>query len=106
MILGTFKLASEIQEVIVRGTELLFHQQGLVTSVEGLKLSKKGVEKEFPDLMGKEDWRKEAINRLKEHIKNMKTEEERMNYVKEELIKQGYTALFWQKAGWRPTKFK
>lgn len=106
MILLTFRFAGEIQEIIIKGNELLFHHQGIVTSVEGLKLDKKGVMKEFPDLEGKDDWRLEAIRRLKEHIKKMNTEEERMEYVKEELKKQGYEPLFFQKAGWRPQHFR
>lgn len=106
MILGTFQLANQIQEVIVRGNELLFSENGMITSVEGLKISKSGVIKEFPDLTDKDDWRKQAIERLKNHIKTMNTEEKRMDYVKDELKKQGYKPLFWQKSGWRPQKFK
>lgn len=106
MILGTFQLASEIQEVIVRGNELLFAQNGMITTIEGLKLSKSGVVKEFPDLETSDEWRKEAITRLKNHIKQMKTETEAMEYVKEELKKQGYTPLFMQRAGFRPERFK
>ena len=53
-----------------------------------------------------EDWRKEAINRLKEHIKKMNSEMEAMNYIKDELTKQGYTALFLQRAGFRPQRFR
>ena len=30
---------------------------------------------------------------------------EAMNYIKDELTKQGYTALFLQRAGFRPQKF-
>ena len=78
----------------------------LFTSIKGIKLDKKGVVKEFPDLEEKDNWRVEAINRLKEHIKKMKTEKERMEYVKEELKKQGYEPLFYQEAGFRPKKFK
>ena len=106
MLLLTFRLASEIQEVVIKGNELYFSQNGVITSIEGLRLSQKGVVKEFPDLEGKEEWKKEAINRFKEHMKKLETEEKKMNYIKEELTKQGYTALFYQKAGHRPQKFK
>jgi hypothetical protein len=99
-------MGSEVQEIIVRGNELLFSQNGMITSVDGLKFSKDGVLKEFPDLTDKEDWRKEAINRLKEHIKKMNSEMEAMNYIKDELTKQGYTALFLQRAGFRPQRFR
>lgn len=106
MLMGTFRFGSENHEVVVRGTDLFFHKDGIMTSIEGLKLSQTGVIKEFPDLEGKDDWRKQAIERLKEHIKKMKTEEKRMEYVKEELKRQGYEPLFKQRAGFRPEKFK
>lgn len=106
MILGTFKLGSDIQEVIIRGNELMFTQDGIITTIEGIKLDKSGVLREFPDLKGKEDWRKLAIKRFKEHIKKMPNEMEAMTYVKNELIKQGYSPLFYQRAGHRPKKFQ
>ena len=105
-ILGTFRIASDIQEVIIKGNELYFAQNGIITSPDGVKMDKSGVIREFPDLENNEEWRKIAIERLKTHIKNMKTEMDAMNYVKDELTKQGYTALFMQRAGFRPEKFK
>lgn len=103
--MGTFSLGSEIQEVIIKGNELYFAQNGMITSPEGIRLDKTGVTREFPDLKDSDEWRQEAIKRLKNHIKKMRTETEAMNYVKDELTKQGYTALFWHKAGHRPQKF-
>jgi hypothetical protein len=106
VILGTFSLANQITEIIVRGNELLFHEGGMITSVDGIRFSKAGVLKEFPDLKDNEDWKKQAIIRLKEHIKKMNSEMEAMNYVKDELTKQGYTPLFMQRAGFRPAKWQ
>lgn len=108
MIKATFRFGGENQEVIVKGNELLFFDigSGMMTTLEGLKLSKQGVFKEFPDLKNNEEWKKEAIKRLKNKMKEFKTEIEKMNYVKDELIKFGYEPLFYQKAGHRPIKFK
>jgi hypothetical protein len=78
---------------------------GMITSVEGLRLSKAGVLKEHPDLKDNPDWKKIAINRLKDHVKSFKNEMNKLNYVKDELNKFGYDALFYQRAGFRPKKF-
>ena len=108
MIKLTLRLGGENQEVIIRGNELLFFDigSGMMTTIEGLKLSKVGSIKEFPDLKEDDDWKKKTIKRLKQKMKTFKTEIEKMNYVKEELIKQGYEPLFYQRGGFRPTKFK
>ncbi len=107
MLKGTFRLGGENQEVIVRGNELLFFDiaSGMMTTLEGLKLSKNGSIKEFPDLKDDEDWKKKTINRLKEKMKTFNTELEKMEYVKGELIKHGYEPMFYQRAGYRPKKF-
>ena len=108
MIKGTFKLGSEVSEVIIRGNELLFFDvsSGQMTNIAGLKLSRVGCVKEFPDLKNDEDWRLKTIERFKQKIKELKNEMERINYVKEELIKQGYEPMMLQKAGFRPQRFK
>ncbi len=108
MLKATFQFGGDNQEVIVRGNELLFFDisSGMMTSVEGLKLSKSGVLKEFPDLEDDDEWRKKTIDRLKEKIRSLNTELEKMNYVKEELIKVGYEPLFLQRAGFRTQKLR
>ena len=107
MIKGTFKFGGQLMEVIVRGNELMFNdvQTNTITTIEGLKFSKQGVIKEFPDLKDNENWRQEAIRRLKEHINLIKTEKERLFYVQKELNRFGYNPLFYQIAGHRPKKF-
>lgn len=108
MIRGQFRLGGDLVDVVIKGNELMFMDvgSGMITTVDGLKFSKAGVLLEHPDLKDKIEWKKEAIVRLKEHIKQFKTEMKKMIYVKEELIKFGYDALHWQKAGWRVNKFK
>jgi hypothetical protein len=34
----------------------------MITTIDGLRLNKGGVIKEFPDLKDRKDWRTEAIN--------------------------------------------
>lgn len=80
--------------------------QGTVTTIEGLKLNRQGVIDEFPDLKDKKNWKEEAVNRFKKHIKKFKLEKDKLNYIKEELRNHGYVPLFWQKAGFRTQKFR
>jgi len=79
---------------------------GMMTTVEGLRLSKSGSIKEFPDLKRDDEWKKKTIERLKDKMKTYNTEMEKMEYIKLELVKQGYTPLFYQRGGFRPKKFK
>lgn len=107
MIKGTFRMAADVVEVIVKGNELLFcdSSTGMISTIEGIRLSKVGVVKEHPDLEDNEYWKKIAIDRLKEHMQEFNTEGDKLNYVKNELIKFGYDALYKQKGGHRPQKF-
>lgn len=108
MIKINFRLGGEEIEVVIRGNELLFSEvsSGSITTVEGLRFSKAGVVKEFPDLKNNPDWKKIAIERFKAHVKSLETENEKVDYVIEELKKHAYEPLFKQKAGWRPVKIK
>lgn len=108
MIRCIFRLGGQLQEVIIRGDELLFCDlnTGMITSLAGLRLSRTGVIKEFPDLDGKENWKEEAIKRFEENFKKYETEIQKVNYVKSELVKQGYEPMYWQRAGFRPSTFK
>jgi hypothetical protein len=103
---GVFENAGEIVEVVIQGNTLLFSDSsGQVTLLEGLQFSKEGVIKEFPDLKDDEEWKKKAIERLKEHIKTIPTEKETLDYVKDELVKFGNKALFYRQNGFRPKKW-
>ncbi len=107
MIIGVFQLGADQVEVIVDKENTMFRDasSGTTTTIQGLKLSKAWVIKEHPDLKDDDEWKKKAIERLKVHIKKFKTETQKINYIKDELEKHGYTPLYKQKAGWRPTKF-
>ncbi|MFW6129617.1 MAG: hypothetical protein ACOC56_00445 [Atribacterota bacterium] len=106
MIKSTLRFGGEVFEIIIRGNELLFYSSntGMTTTIDGLRLSKAGVLKEHPDLKDDSDWRKKAIDRLKEHIKSLKSEKEKIKYATEELKKFGYEVVMYQKAGFRPVK--
>jgi len=108
MIKSTFRLGGEVVEVIVRGNEVLFYDTSsqITTTIEGLKLSKVGCIKEFPDLENDPNWKKKTIERWKEYIKKMASEMDKITYIKNELKKHGYVPLFYQRAGWRAQKFK
>lgn len=108
MIKATFILGSDYYEVIVDGTNVMFSDAstGQVTTIEGIKLNKAGVVKEFPDLENNPEWNKIAVERFKEHVKKLGSENQRINYVIEEFRKIGYTPLTKQRAGWRPRKIK
>lgn len=99
-----FYYDTEIIFVRVRGSDVTFStslQPNKYASIEGLKISKKGVLKEYPDLKNKQDWRDIAIKRFKEHLKSLNNEEEVCKYVISELKKIGYIPKYKQKAGFR-----
>lgn len=77
-----------------------------IAVLEGLKISYQGVLREFPDLKDNDNWKHIALQRLKEKVKSFQTEMEKINYIKDELVKFGYTPLYFQKKGWRSEKFK
>lgn len=104
-----FEFVSEKIFVVVEGTNIKFGstQFGAVLSdISGLKLSKEGSVKEFPDLKNREDWKEETIKRFKKKIKSFKTEEGRAKYIVKDLKKHGYKPLYKQKQGFRPEAIK
>jgi hypothetical protein len=107
LIHGVFQFGSDIVEAIIDGNNIMFMDvsTGMITTPEGLRIDRSGVFKEFPDLKDDEEWKKKAIERLKEHIKTFDTSDKKLNYIKNELTKFGYVPLFKQTAGWRPKHF-
>ena len=108
MIISVYEMGSDVVEVIVDSNNIMFRDtsSGTTTTIHGLRLNKAGVIKEHPDLKDDEDWKKKAIERLKQHVKKFKTEIQKINYIKDELEKFGYNSMYFQKAGHRPKKFK
>jgi len=108
MIISVFELGGDQVEVIVDSNNIMFRDtsSGTTTTIHGLRLNKPGVIKEHPDLKDDDDWKKKAIERLKEHVKKFPSEIQKVNYIKDELSKHGYKPLYFQRAGHRPKKFK
>jgi len=73
----------------------------VMTTIDGLRLSKAGVIKEFPDLKDNPNWQQEAIARFKDKIRSFNTEEEIWKYVIDDLKKFGYIPKYKQVAGYR-----
>lgn len=107
MIIGAFQIGGDQSEIIIDGNNTMFRDtaSGTKTTIHGLKINKAGAIKEHPDLKDDEEWKEKTLDRLKEHIKKLKTEDSKINYAKDELVKFGYTPLFKQKAGFRPKRF-
>lgn len=104
-----FQFGNEMIEVRVIGTELCFKTSDYNSRsvpIEALKLNKEGVIREFPDLRYAEDWKQKSIERLKNKIKDMPNEVERINYLIDDLKTFGYIPIYYQKQGHRVTKFK
>lgn len=110
MVIGTiFQFGNEVIEVRIQGEDCFFRSQSYgaaYTQIDGLKLDDAGIIKEFPELkeLDRLERKIEAIRRFKEKLKGFKTEDERMNYVIEDLKKYGYVPLYQQKKGFRPKK--
>lgn len=72
--------------------------------IEGLKLSREGTIREFPELASRSDWKEEAIKRFKKKIEELATEDARAEYIKKDLAKYGYQFVHQLKQGFRPIK--
>lgn len=100
-----FEHLGEVILVRIEGQKVLFGSTAfgaVLADIEGLKLDYAGVIKEHPDLKARSDWQQEAVRRFKEKIKSFKTEEERAEYIIEDLKKHGFIPKVKQRAGFRP----
>lgn len=107
MIQVCFEFAKERILVEVNGNSLMFCDLSNFTRlapIDGLKFSKSGVLREFPDLEDEEDWSKIALERFKKHFRSINREEKRVLYVIKELSKYGYKPLYKQKQGCRAVR--
>lgn len=101
-----FQFGTDVVEVRVKDSNIFFRNSNspMFADIDGLKLDKSGVIKEHPDLIDKEDWMKQARDRFKQKIKEMKTEKEQIKYIMEDLQKYNYIPMYIQKQGFRPVK--
>jgi len=103
-----FSYGSDIVEVRIMEDKVYFRNQASpqFATIDGIKLDKSGVLKEFPELEGNNEWQSIAREHFKDKIKEMKTEKERVEYIIEDLNKYGYIPKYMQKEGFRPVKIK
>ena len=100
-----FSFGNELVEVRIQDNRLLFRTSqfgGALAPIDSLKLDHQGVLKEFPDLEGNDEWKVIAIQRLKDKLKDMTSDDERMDYVVHDLQRFGYKPLSKVKDGHRP----
>ena len=100
-----FELGSEVILVVINGKDVKFGNTSFgakLADISGLKLDYVGVCRSFPDLELADDWREQAIERFKEKIKSMKTEDEIANYIIDELSSKGYVPKKKRRKGFRP----
>jgi hypothetical protein len=101
-----FSFGTEIIEIRIDGNNILFrNNQSGFTTIDGIKLDKLGVIKEFPDLKDNENWQNIARQRFKDKIKSFNTEMEKANYIIEDLKQFGYKPMYKQRRGFRVEKF-
>ena len=99
-----FYLGSEVVFVRVQGHNVLMASGtngAQMATIDGIKLSKSGVVKEYPDLNSHPNWREEAIGRFKAKLRELSSEDAIANYVIEDLKKHGYIPKYKQIAGHR-----
>lgn len=107
MIEAIFLFGPDVILVRIEGHNILFGNTAFgaqLTTIDGLQLSKRGVEEEFPDLVDNPLWREEAIRRFKENVKSIKGEKAILAYVKRELEPHGYFLKRYHQNGYRTVK--
>ena len=90
--------------VEIKGKSLMFgniSKDNFMVPVDKLKLDHKGIIKEFPDLKNDSKWKDKAVKRFKSHVSNLKSEDERAEYVIDDLKHHGYKAKLKEKSGFR-----
>jgi hypothetical protein len=103
-----FKAGNDVVNVKIVGKEIYFKKvvNGIpsLQDLSNIKFPLDGIIKQFPDLKGlpETEIREKGSKRLKEHIKNMKTQDEIKNYVIKELEGIGCQWLSIVRPGFRP----
>lgn len=77
---------------------------GALVPIDSIKIDKSGSIKEHPDLKDDKEWKEKTIQRFKEKLKQLNSENERAKYIIDDLSKYGYVARYIQKQGHRPKK--
>ncbi len=104
-----FYFGNDIVFIRVRGYSVMFANSAQGSQwcpIDGLKLSKDGVIKEFPDLEFDADWHNEAVRRFKDKLLVLKNEKAIADYVIKDLRSFGYTPKFYQEQGFRKRRIE
>lgn len=104
MIEMLFYHGSEIVLIRIDGAKVMFASTvygAKETDISGLKLDYTGVIREFPELKECDDWKEKAVQRFKAHIKSLKDEKARGDYIAQDLQKHGYLLKRIQRQGFR-----
>ena len=101
-----FLRGAEDISVVLNGIDVYIRDNNSFVSapLSNLKFSYEGVIKEFPDLKDDSEWREKAINRFFEKLDSFKTEDERVNYIIQDLRNHNYIPISKQRAGFRTQK--
>lgn len=99
-----FEYGNEIVETRVTGTQVFIRTSTYGTQfapIESIRFDKEGVLREFPDLKDNPNWREISMERFKEKLKQLGTENKIADYLIEDLKKYGYIPKYKQKQGHR-----
>lgn len=101
-----FDFGGKTVEVRIDKPQVFFRTSQFMSfgDIDGIKLDKRGVIKEFPYLKDDKEWEKKAREKFKQKIKKMETEKEIADYIIKDLTKFGYKPIFMQIKGSRPIK--
>lgn len=104
MIRAIFEFGGKrIRAEAISNVVLFYDEEGHML---GFQLSYDGVCKEYPDLKNDPEWKRKAIEREMDIIKNLPNENARIDYVIAELRKIGYKPLVKQRDGFRPERLQ
>lgn len=106
MILLVMEKDGKLSKIAIDGKALTFttSDTGQPVTIDKLHLSKEGCIRENPDLANDEEWRSKSIQRFKDKMEQMKTEEEIADYLIKDLSPLGYLPIYKQKRGFRAVK--
>lgn len=99
-----FQFGGDIVIVQIKGNSIMFGSTAFgakLAPIDNLKINYAGVCREFPELELVDDWKEQAIIKFKNHIKRLKTEKDKANYIIEDLKEHGYVAKRFQINGGR-----
>jgi hypothetical protein len=110
MILIGFSQGNQVGSIRISGCKVeygkMFGNQLFFMPIEQLKFDYAGILREFPDLKDKpeNEARLISVQRLKEHLAKMNSEEEVSEYIIDELKKSGAIPQIKQRSGFRPER--